>query len=640
MRVRIGYQLSITALFVGVVLTVGLVLVILSFDRARSITRSAAMTYIDRVAQHTADRVDGQFKDVLGTLEVLQRLPAVENGTIADNAALYGVLAALLRQHDQLYNLYVGYDDGRFIELDALDRAGPAARAQVGAPAGAAFRLVVIDRRQGGETRIRSTAFLSSELTTVAQAQRAADYDPRDRPWYRDAFEPGAAPVTPPYVFKVAALTGYTVRVPFSDGRRGIVAGDILLRDADAFLRAQKLGKSGVVFLFDGDGRVVAHPRMSEFLQSRPADDALELPRIDQIESIDLAIPLKGWTEDDAAPQVFDAAGRTYVAAFRAIPTAGQNHLRVAVMAPLDEFFAEIEAERGKLLALALAFVLATVPVVWGIGSVLSRSMRALALETDRIQRFDLEGPAKPVTSRVREIDDLGRSIFTMRAVAQTFSRFAPTRLVEQLIETGNALQLGGTRREVTVMFSDIEGFTSITENADPEQVMIQTSRYFAALSAAIMEHGGTIDKFVGDGIMAIWNAPADDPDHVAHACAAAEACRKASRDLNTVLEQEGRPAFRTRFGLHTGNAVVGTIGSVDRMSYTALGATVNLAARLEALNKDYGTEVLVSEAVRRQAAHRCAFRPIATVTPRGFNEAIQVFELCSCAGPEGEGRR
>ena len=157
MRVRIGYQLSITALFVSVVLAVGLALVVLSFDRARSISRSAALTFIDRVAEHTADRVDGQFKAVLSTLEVLKQLPPVQAGAISDNPSLYATLAALLRQHSHLYNLYVGYDDGTFIELDALDRAGAAVRARFGAPEAAAFRLIVIDKSPAGPSRTRST---------------------------------------------------------------------------------------------------------------------------------------------------------------------------------------------------------------------------------------------------------------------------------------------------------------------------------------------------------------------------------------------------------------------------------------------------------------------------------------------------
>jgi adenylate cyclase len=258
--------------------------------------------------------------------------------------------------------------------------------------------------------------------------------------------------------------------------------------------------------------------------------------------------------------------------------------------------------------------------------------MKTLVAETDAIQRFEVQGNPGRVRSTIREIDDLGRSVSTMRAVVRTFSSFVPKRLVQQLVETGAELRLGGSRREVTVLFTDIEGFTNITENADPEQVMLQTSRYLAVMTEVIMAHGGTVDKFVGDGIMAIWNAPTEDADHVAHACAAVLAGRDANQKLNEAFSREGSPAYRTRFGLHTGEAVVGIIGSSDRMSYTALGATVNLAARLEPLNKEYGTTILVSKAVQQQVAERFVFRAVDTIKPRGFGTAVQIFELLGMA--------
>jgi adenylate cyclase len=629
-RVRIGFQPSITTLFVGVVLLVGLTLVTLSFERATGITRSAALTFIDRVADHTRDRVDGQFADVLGGLQVLRQLPPVQEGAIAENTSLYAVLAALLRNQKQLYNVYVGYDDGKFIELDSLPRAGAAVRRQVGAPDGAEFRLTVIDRAPGAQDRSRTTIFLSPDMKVISEAQRPADYDPRERPWYRGAFEPGAGAVTDPYVFKGVALTGYTVRAPFQAPISGIVAGDLLLAETDAFLKEQRLGQSGEVFLFDDQRRVIAHPRMSEVLSwERSADGTLALPRLEEIETVDINPPLHAWQAGGAAQQIFVDGGRTYVAAFRSAEAAGSANLRLAVVAPLDEFFSDIEQARRSLLLVTLGLVAAALPFAIWLGSVLSRSIQQLAAETDRIRRFEL-GERPRVRSVIREVDDLGRSVATMRAVLQNFASFVPKHLVRDLVESGRPLRPGGARREVTILFSDIEGFTEITERADPERVMLYTSRYFAALSRAIVEHNGTIDKFVGDCVMAIWNAPADDPDHVANACAAALACKRASDELNAAFEREGWSAYKTRFGLHTGEAVVGNIGSEDRMNYTVLGPAVNLAARLESLNKSYDTAVLVSEAVAQLSAESFAFRQVDTIRPKGFADTVRVFELVS----------
>jgi adenylate cyclase len=157
---------------------------------------------------------------------------------------------------------------------------------------------------------------------------------------------------------------------------------------------------------------------------------------------------------------------------------------------------------------------------------------------------------------------------------------------------------------------------------------MQYTSRYFAAVSREIMKHGGTIDKFIGDAVMAMWNAPADDADHVSRACAAALAFQRANELLNAEFVREGWPAYQTRIGLHTGEAVIGNIGSEDRMNYTALGATVNLAARLEGLNKNYGTSILVSAAVRNRAAPDFVFREVDRISPKGFAEAFDIYEL------------
>ena len=296
-------------------------------------------------------------------------------------------------------------------------------------------------------------------------------------------------------------------------------------------------------------------------------------------------------------------------------------------MAPLDEFFATVLAQRQFLFLITLAFVAAALPPVFWLGSMLSRSIRAIATETDRIQRFE-PGDATARHSIIQEIDDLGRSVLTMRKVVETFSSFVPKRLVQQLIETGTPLTLGGVRREVTILFTDVTDFTAITERADPERVMLYTSNYFAVLSQAIMTTKGTIDKFIGDAVMAIWNAPAADADHVINGCTAILACLAATKGLNEQFEREQWPPYKTRFGMHVGNVVVGNIGSADRMNYTVLGASVNLAARIEALNNIYGTTALVSEPIKQRAEAYFLFRSVDRISLKGFEEKFPIFEL------------
>ena len=627
--IKVGFQTSVIALFFGIVLFVGLALVYLSFSRVTSITRSAASSFLDTVAQLAADRIDGQLKTVRDSLDILRGLTSVQLGELRDNPRLYIVLASMLRSNKQLYSLYMGYDDGSFLEMDSIDRAGAGGRARLQAPDGAAFRLLIIAKSKGSDSPASSVQFLSDKLAPITWLPGPTDYDPRNRPWFKDAYEPQAGLLTEPYIFFATGEAGYTLRVPIIEGLRGVVAGDIFLNEAQTMLRAQQLGQSGLAFLFDDAGRVLAHPDMTRLMAAARKEGQPDgLPRLRDVDTIGMSGAIAAWQASGTAQQFFaDAHGRIYAAAFRPIQFSGSANLRLGLFAPVDEFYAQIENERRSLFIAAIGFVLAVLPIAFWMGSMLSRSLRTLARETDSIQRFQFTD-APQLHSPIREIDDLGRSVFTMRTLVQTFSNFVPKRLVQQLVETGDAMRLGGMRREVTVLFTDVVNFTGITENRDPAQVMQFTSRYFAALSEAIMVNEGTVDKFIGDAVMAIWNAPIEDERHVANACAAVLACIEANRALNAEFERESWPPYHTRFGLHVGQAVVGNIGSADRMNYTVLGATVNLAARLESLNKNYGTTALVSEAVKERVEHLFEFRPVDRIKPKGFAAEFQVFEL------------
>ncbi|WFU61289.1 MULTISPECIES: adenylate/guanylate cyclase domain-containing protein [Bradyrhizobium] len=453
-----------------------------------------------------------------------------------------------------------------------IDRAKPGFRKSLNVDEDAVYRVVIISHT-GSATAPPVTQFLSENLIQVAEIAGPASYDPRRRPWYVEAFKDDKTLLTGPYVFYATGAPGYTFRTPLKEGRRGVVAADLLLNRLEDMLDQQRLGKSGLAFLFNDDDEIVGHPEMSRLMDEMP-ERGEELPKVSTIKLAGLSEAIDAWRTHDAAQQFFtDQNGRTVVAALHRIETAGSANIRLAVIAPLDEFFAKIISERRALFAIALGFVLTMLPFAFWLGSLLARSLRELAQQTDQIQRFQLADQPQ-IQSMIGEIDELGRSVSTMRSVVRNFSSFIPRPIVRQLIESGASLKLGGARREVTVVFTDVADFTAKTEKADPSQVMIFTSRYFAAMSEAIMSHHGTIDKFIGDAVMAFWNAPADDPDHVSHACEAVLDCLDRNKELNLAFHNEGWPTYATRFGLHVGDAVVGNVGSADRMNYTALGAT------------------------------------------------------------------
>ena len=230
--------------------------------------------------------------------------------------------------------------------------------------------------------------------------------------------------------------------------------------------------------------------------------------------------------------------------------------------------------------------------------------------------------------SRVMEVRELSRAIDTLELALSNFMRYVPNALVRGIIGRKFSSELGGIRQPITVLFTDVFGFTTMAESLGPEEVMAKTSRYFSEIGTELIRSGATIDKYIGDSVMAFWNAPERRDDHAALACLGALRASRRLDALNAEFLAEGGAAMRTRFGIHTGEAVVGNVGSVDRINYTALGHTVNMASRFEKMNKRYGTTILVSEDVRAAAGEDFVFRFVDRAVPDGAHSAIALYEL------------
>ena len=230
-------------------------------------------------------------------------------------------------------------------------------------------------------------------------------------------------------------------------------------------------------------------------------------------------------------------------------------------------------------------------------------------------------------SSDLTEIARLSASVERMREGLEVFGRYVSKNLVRQIMRSPDTAGVGGIRREITVMFTDIEGFSLLSETMEPELLTNRLSRYFDALGTAIEANRGMIDKYIGDSIMAFWNAPEPDPDHIANACCAALQAATAGNRLSEKWLSRGRPIFRTRFGLHTGPAVVGNVGARERINYTLVGAVANQASRLEGLNKAYGTEILASGEIAGATADRFVWRDIDRVVAAGTTEQHEIHE-------------
>jgi adenylate cyclase len=388
------------------------------------------------------------------------------------------------------------------------------------------------------------------------------------------------------------------------------------------------------VFVADGQGRLVTRlspeDRLQEFgddvrvqAAALPVEVALALTR-PEMEAVE--------PEHPSASAAFEAGGQRYLVTFRLLDRT--QDWRAAVLVPEAHYTAALAASRNRLLAAALGLMLLLVAG----GALLLRSVQRglgrVARCTARMEDFDFD-PA-PTASPFRDLEEVQERLERAKTALRAMGLYVPVDLVRLLYASGREPTLGGQLVDVSLMFTDIKDFTSLAEGLTPDELGALLGRYLEAMTGAVHATGGTVDKYIGDAVMAFWNAPLALADHARRACQAALACQRATAALFASPAWGGRPPLVTRFGLHRDTVSVGHFGAPDRMSYTAIGDGVNLASRLEGLNKHYGTAILASEAIREQAGDGFRFRLVDVVAVKGRRGGVRIHELVGQDVPPG----
>jgi adenylate cyclase len=415
------------------------------------------------------------------------------------------------------------------------------------------------------------------------------------------------------------------------------------LSDISSFTQTLFPTPNGLVFVMDEQGRLIGLPRESDLLDVRLGRGDMLRPLAD-FQAPALKAPFAAWrgrrVGDDRAPRnfAFQDHGRTMWAGWRAFPLSPETGLWIGVVVPESDLLGELERQKRTIIAITLVtLVLAALASVW-LARFYSLPLRRLVGESERIRRLDLRGRGR-VVSRLREVRQLAEAQESMRAALASFARYLPTDVVRELLARGEAAQIGGRVETLTVMFTDIVGFTRIAEGLSAPALAHHLSDYFECLLEALQRHQATIDKLVGDGVMAFWGAPRPDPRHARHAVEGALGCLEALAGFNRRCREREMPDLPTRIALAVGEAVVGNIGAPSRLNYTALGDTVNLASRLVKANDLYGTTVLVARPVREAAGDAFAWRLLDRIMVRGKREAVEIFEPLGPAGQVDRGR-
>ena len=341
-----------------------------------------------------------------------------------------------------------------------------------------------------------------------------------------------------------------------------------------------------------------------------------------------LAMPLmRDVASADAMVRRLDVAGASYLVSVGALLGERTQGWLVGIVVPEAHYLGALAASRDRVLAVAALLVLAAAAGAAAMLRAMRRDLGRLIGETTHLRSFDFT-PSPHRDATFRDVQAASQSLEQAKTALRALGKYVPLDLVRDLYEAEREPVLGADLTDVTLLFADVAGFTTLAEALDPDTLAIALGAYLEAMTRAIHGTGGIIDKYIGDGVMALWNTPRPVAHHARRACEAALACVAATDALFASPAWAGRAPWRTRFGIHRAEVTVGHFGAPDRMSFTAMGDGVNLASRLESLGKQYGVAILVSDVVERAAHATFWLRRLDRVAVKGRSTGVEIYEL------------
>jgi len=614
----------ILTLFIILTLPVFLTIVAVNYVSNQEAAHIYAEKLLYRFNNEAIDNIEQLFEPIKSLIRSASALGGELPEFYEGNGSIT-YLHSILQHSDVIISAYVGLEDGSFRQARQID---PEVEVQGKLPPTGTRYADRWIARVPGEVPVDHYIFLDDSRSEIGRSEKGTSYDPRARLWYETALASGGMSVSDVDVFAVLDLVGFTVGAPFygPDGNvRGVAAADITLDGMSDYLAESKISPGTISFILDHQGGVIANSRQEKTYGSRSGR-----PELMHVTSLGDDLPAIAFSlrpRDRQGMYTIEHEGREYVASLTTFPESFGKAWQLLVVTPLSDFTGTLEERNRQLFIFGLIAILVQIVIIYFLSGVISAPLERLAVKVTKIKDLDVESPLALQTP-IREVALLGRAIDTLDTTVKSFASFVPVDLVRQLLDTDQKLALGGYNKFLTVFFSDIEGFSTLSESTPSKQLLQRVSTYLEAVTRATKQESGTIDKFIGDGVMAFWGAPNRLDDHAMHACFAALRIQHEMARLNADWTAQGMLPLNIRIGIHSDAVLVGNIGSSDRMNYTVMGDGVNIAARLEGINKDYGTRICISHTVFKEAGDRLCVRPIDEVAVKGRRGKVPIYEL------------
>lgn len=607
------FKVDIVVVFCALVVTTVVIISGYTYYKMVETTRSITNELIDRVSHAVIEKTAGYLQPAQGLAEIVPSILQGREVALEFGTELERLFIEIIKHQPQIDQFYYGNEQGELLMVSKNSNPD-------------LINSKSIDR--SGESPLFHYRVRNLQGDIVEDREGSDElYDPRERPWYLGARKVGGTYWTDLYIFHANTKLGITVAVPVLDKGvfRGVIAADMTLDGLSHFLQGLDLSANGVVFILNRHRQFVAFPDAERLVEQ--VEDSYRPVLAVELNERWITDGIRNFEDSGEESFSYSSGKQRYYARFTPFPPAFGKEWMIVAMLPEDDFLGSIDSVTLKIVVISAIILLIAILLGLYFSRNLSRPIERLTREVEQIHRFQFsDEPA--LVSHIKEIQTMSDSFEAMKHALKAFRLFVPADLVRQLIESGEEVKPGGKEREVTLFFSDIEGFTTIAEQIPARELLVDLSDYFEGVTGVIAAEGGTVDKYIGDAVMALWGAPIGDEEHALHACRAALRCQREIAHFNQQRMDSGKSPFKTRIGIHTGFSIVGNMGSSERLNYTALGDNVNLASRLEGLNKRYRTSIIISQGSYRYVRQYFLLRPLDHIAVVGKSNSVLIYEL------------
>ena len=619
-------SLIMSLLFIGLSIPALIFILIYNYNKNSAGMVSILNDAVAQTSQAGVERTQDLIENTESPLRFLADLAVADPGyfrTEQSNDLLYRALTS----GAYIDAAYVSFEDGYHRVVTRIDE--DRRRADPRIPATANWHASYVDAITFALSRVRHRKFFDIWPNQVGKYDVGTDIDIRTLPGYQSAKTTHTLAVTEPSINPDTGFPIISLRIPIFRGVEflGCASANITVDVLSRFLDRNRASARSTTFVADrNNGKIIAFPDKQKGV--RIENGKLKIATLADIDDPDVREAHRQRVRTGNDRFVFQSPtnGEDLIAAFASFPSGFGQPWQVVTLTPIDDFVGTLKATNRLMMVIIIGLTMVELFFIYFSASRLSRPVENVSRQLQAIESLNFDTPARP-PSNIQEIAKLESAASLLRTSLKSFSSFVPLDVVRQLIKSGIPLTLGVEPRFLTVFFSDLENFSSHSETLAPDDLLVQISTYLEEVSSAISVEGGTVDKFIGDGVMAFWNAP-QRPDHVLRACAAAVRAARRMERVNNAWQAEGRPRIHLRVGLNCANVLVGNIGSSSRLSYTALGDGVNVAARLEGINKLFGTTICISDSIYDQAKADILARPIKRVQVKGRKTEFMIYEL------------